>query len=160
MKPKKPSLQDTLESNAEAMRGLCMMAGKPMPRELEAPPREAIKQRAAPTKSAIPTEHEEQKAFVKWFHLQYPKVLILAVPNAAMRSPELASYLKAEGMVKGVPDLIVPAWRLAIEMKRVRGSSISSEQYYMEEYFASIGWRHFFAFGAEDAKLKMMSIPK
>jgi len=160
MNPKKPSLQDTMEQNANAMRGLCAMNGKPMPKELEAPAREAKKPRAAPTKSDILTEHEEQKNFVKWFHLQYPRVLIFAVPNAAVRSPELAAYLKAEGMVKGTPDLIVPVWRLAIEMKRVKGSVISDEQHWMEYYFKRIGWYHFFAFGAEDAKLKMLSIPK
>jgi len=164
VKYKKPSLQDTMEANANAMRGLCAMAGKDMPKELEAPDRKAPRPYAAPTKSVVkeslPTEHEEQKAFVKWFHQQYPRVLMFAVPNAAMRSPELAAYLKAEGMVKGIPDLIVPEWRLAVEMKRVKGSVISYEQKWMEQYFKRIGWKHFFAFGAEDAKRKMMSIPK
>ena len=160
MKTKKPSLQDTYEVNADAMRGLCRMLGRPMPPELEAPAREAKKPRAAPTKSDVPTEHEEQKNFVKWFHLQYPRVLIFAVPNAAIRSMELAAYLKSEGMVKGVPDLIIPAWKLAIEMKRTKGSVISEEQHWMEAYFKRIGWSHFFAFGAEDAKLKMLSVTK
>lgn len=153
-----------MEANANALRGLCLMAGKPMPKDLEAPERKSPRPHAAPTRAVVkeplPTEHEEQKAFVKWFHQQYPRILIFAVPNAAMRSPELAAYLKAEGMVKGVPDLIVPEWKLAIEMKRIKGSVISEEQKWMEKYFKRIGWKHFFSFGAEDAKLKMMSIPK
>ena len=131
-----------------------------MPPELEAPAREAKKPRAAPTKSDVPTEHEEQKNFVKWFHQQYPRVLIFAVPNAAARDPRAAAWMRAEGLVAGIPDLIVPEWRLAIEMKRTKGSVISEEQHWMEAYFKRIGWSHFFAFGAEDAKIKMLSVPK
>ena len=152
---RKPTLQETLEANATAMRGLCMMGGKPMPRELEAPERVAKKPRAAPVKSDVPTEHEEQKAFVKWYRMQYPRVRIFAVPNAAARSPELASYLRAEGLTKGVPDLIVLAWRLCIEMKRVTGSVISPEQDDWSKYLARIGWRHFYAYGCEDAIRKI-----
>lgn len=160
MRPKKPSLQDTMEGNAKAMRGLCALAGKPMPPELEAPVRVVKATRAAPVKSDIPTEHEEQKNFVKWFRAGYPKVLIFAVPNAGQRDHNAASWMRAEGLVAGVPDLIVPAWTLGIEFKRIKGSTISEEQYWMESYFKGIGWNHFFAYGAEDAKLKLMGIPK
>ena len=44
---RKPTLQDTMEANAKAMRGLCALGGKQMPQELEAPVREAKKPRAA-----------------------------------------------------------------------------------------------------------------
>lgn len=147
------------------MRGLMALSGKPLPPELESPARKAPRPHAAPTKAVaekqvVKTEHEEQKAFVKWFHQQYPRVLIFAVPNAAARDPRAASWMRAEGLVAGIPDLIVPEWRLAIEMKRVKGSTISDEQRWMEGYFKAIGWHHFFAFGAEDAKRKMMGIPK
>ena len=157
---RKPTLQETMEANAKAMRGLCALGGKPMPPELEAPVQEAKKPRAAPTKSDIPTEHEEQKAFVKWFHQGYPKVLIFAVPNAGQRDHNAASWMRAEGLVAGVPDLIVPEWKLAIEMKRIKGSVISEEQYWMEHYFKRIGWWHYFSYGAEDAKQKLMAVPK
>ena len=159
MRPKKPSLNETIRANEKAIRGLCMMAGKPAPEGFDTP--EVVrKTRAAPTKSDIPTEHEEQKAFVKWFHQGYPKVLIFAVPNAGQRDHNAASWMRAEGLVAGVPDLIVPEWKLAIEMKRIKGSTISDEQYWMEGYFKRIGWWHYFAYGAEDAKLKLMGIPK
>ena len=160
MKFKKPSLQDTMEQNAKAMRGLMALSGKPMPQELEAPAREAKKPRAAPTPSSIPIEHDEQRAFVKWFRLQYPKVLIFAVPNAAARDHNAASWMRAEGLVAGIPDLICPEWKLVIEMKRIKGSTISTEQYWMEEYFKRIGWTHFFAYGCDDAIRKLKEVQK
>ena len=160
MRPKKPSLQETMELNAKAMRGLMALSGKTMPPELEAPDRKPVKPRATPKPSVIPIEHEEQRNFVKWFRAGYPRVLIFAVPNAGQRDHNAASWMRAEGLVAGVPDLIVPEWKLAIEMKRIKGSTISEEQYWMEHYFKRIGWHHYFAYGSEDAKQKLMAIPK
>ena len=158
MKPKRPTLQDTLEANAKAMRGLMALSGKTLPPELEAPVREAKKVRAAPTPSDIPLEHDEQRAFVKWFRIQFPTVLIFAVPNAAMRDYKLAAYLRAEGMFAGIPDLHIPEWRTVIEMKRQKGSVISAEQYWCQTYYARIGWTHFFAYGFDDARKKVLTV--
>ena len=155
---RKPTLQDTMEANAKAMRGLCALGGKQMPAELEAPVREAKKPRAAPTPSEIPLEHDEQRAFVKWFHAQYPKVLIFAVPNAAMRDYKLAAYLRSEGMFAGIPDLHIPEWRTVIEFKRQKGSTISPEQFWCEAYYKRIGWTHFFGYGFEDARQKVLTV--
>ena len=155
---RKPTLQDTMEANAKAMRGLCALGGKQMPAELEAPVREAKKPRAAPTPSGIPLEHDEQRAFVKWFHAQFPTVLIFAVPNAAMRDYKLAAYLRAEGMFAGIPDLHIPEWRTVIEFKRQKGSTISTEQFWCEAYYKRIGWTHFFGYGFEDARQKVLTV--
>jgi hypothetical protein len=144
-----------MEANAKAMRGLCALGGREMPAELEAPQRAVKAVRAAPVKSDIPLEHEEQCRFVKWFHAQYPKVLIFAVPNAAMRDYKLAAYLRAEGMFAGIPDLHIPEWKTVIEFKRVKGSVISNEQFWCEEYYRKIGWTHHFAFGCDDAIKKV-----
>ena len=150
MKPKRPTLNETIRANEKALRGLCMLGGKPMPEGFDTPAKE-VKTRAATTPSNIPTEHQEQCAFVKWFRHQYPRVRIFAVPNAAMRSVELASYLRAEGMTPGVPDLVVIEWKLLIEMKRVKGSVISDEQHGWREYAHRIGWNHVFAYGCDHA---------
>ena len=155
---RKPTLQDTLEANAKAMRGLCALGGKQMPAELEAPVREAKKPRAAPKPSEIPLEHDEQRAFVKWFRTAYPKVLIFAVPNAAMRDYKLAAYLRSEGMFAGIPDIHIPEWRTVIEFKRKKGSTISPEQYWCEAYYKRIGWTHFFGYGFEDARQKILTV--
>lgn len=155
IRKKKPTVQDMREGTAKAIGWMCAMAGKPMPEEMKAPERVVKPQRAAPTKSDIPLEHEEQCAFVKWFHKQYPKVVVFAVPNAAMRDYKLAAYLKAEGMTAGVPDLHIPEWKTVIEFKRQKGSVISEEQYWFQAYYERIGWRHFFAYGYEDAVHKL-----
>ena len=159
MRPKKPTLNETIRANEKALRGLCLMAGKPIPEGFDTPEKVKVT-RAQKQASVIPSEHEEQKNFVKWFRAGYPKVLIFAVPNAGQRDHNAASWMRAEGLVAGIPDLIVPAWTLGIEFKRIKGSTISEEQYWMESYFKGIGWHHFFAYGAEDAKLKLMGIPK
>lgn len=44
---RKPTLQDTMEANAKAMRGLMALSGKTLPPELEAPVRKPVKPRAA-----------------------------------------------------------------------------------------------------------------
>jgi hypothetical protein len=78
---------------------------------------------------------------------------------AAMRSPQLAAYLKAEGMAAGVPDLYIPKWRTWIEFKRVKGSVISDEQKSWERYLVDeCGDRHFYAYGCDDAIRKIGEI--
>jgi len=156
---KKPTLNETIRANEKALRGLCALAGKPAPKGFDTPAVER-KTRAPSKPPEYPLEHEEQKNFVKWFRMQYPKVLIFAVPNAAMRDYKLAAYLVAEGMFKGIPDIHVPAWNLVIEFKRQKGGVISPEQAWCEGYYKSIGWHHYFAYGAEDAKLKLMGVAK
>ena len=44
---------------------------------------------------------------VKWFRLQYPNVIIAAIPNGGKRNAITASILKQEGVLAGMPDLIV-----------------------------------------------------
>ncbi len=99
------------------------------------------------------TEHQEQVDFVKWFRVAYPEVLIFAIPNGGYRSRVTASRLKAEGVVKGIPDLYIPAWNLWVEMKRTKGGSVSADQKSMMEYLTKY-CRHqtIVAKGSEDAK--------
>lgn len=149
----KKSLRETLADNQKAEKYWAASFGKPV-RALDAIPE---KRTRAPNKpSEVPSEHQEQVAFVKWFKLQFAKVRIFAIPNAALRSVELASYLRSEGMTKGVPDLYIPAWNLWIEMKRQKGSVISDEQKDWREYLLSIGHGHIYGMGFEDAKQKVM----
>ena len=157
MKPKRPTLNDTIRANEKALRGLCMLGGKPMPEGFDTPAKE-VKTRAPAKPSEVPLEHDEQRAFVKWFHMQFPTVLIFAVPNAAMRDYKLAAYLRSEGMFAGIPDLHIPEWRTVIEMKRQKGSTVSAEQYWCEKYYKRIGWDHFFCYGFDDAKQKILGI--
>lgn len=70
-------------------------------------------------------EHRIQCACVRWFRLEYPKLkdILFAVPNAARRSARNGAYMKDEGMLPGVADLILLKSNrfyggLAIEMKK------------------------------------------
>jgi hypothetical protein len=115
--------------------------------------------RATKTPRALPapSEHSEQVAFVQWFRLQFPGVLIFSVPNGshlagttAQRAAQVAR-LKAEGMVSGVPDLEIPEWNLYIEMKRQRDGRLSADQVRMHDALRRAGKTVMVAKGWEDA---------
>lgn len=87
------------------------------------------------------SEHDLQTSCVKWFRLKYPKyrLLLFAVPNGAMlhgnrlQRVKQWNYLKSEGAVKGVSDLILLVAKgefngLCIEMKTNKKSSKQSKE--------------------------------
>ena len=112
------------------------------------------------TPDRIPTEHEEQRELVRWFRQTWPGVRIHAIPNGGARSKATAGRLKAEGVASGVPDLFVPAWRLWVEMKRVKGGSLSAEQKDWIAYLEGCGYQCIVGKGADDAKLKITEAAK
>jgi len=87
----------------------------------------------------MPTEHEEQMDFVRWFRRTYNGVRIFAIPNGGERKKSDAMRLKTEGVSRGVPDLYVPEWKLWIEMKRQIGGTISGDQKDWIGYLQAIG---------------------
>jgi VRR-NUC domain len=105
----------------------------------------------------IPSEHEEQREFVRWFRQTYPGVRIFAIPNGGARSPSVAGRLKAEGVSKGVPDLYIPALRTWVEMKRTKGGSVSPEQKDWHIYLQGIGDFVIVAKGHEDAQRQIIA---
>lgn len=100
----------------------------------------------------IPTEHEEQRELVKWFRQTYADVRIFAIPNGEKRTIGVAARLKVEGVSPGVPDLYAPAWRLWVEMKRIKNSSVSPQQKDWHEYLRKIGDTVLICKGSLDAK--------
>jgi hypothetical protein len=88
------------------------------------------------------SEHEIQASFIKEIRLleqRYPELKTLfAVPNAAKRSFKLAAMLKAEGMLSGVPDIVLPAARkgfngLMIEFKKpLTGKLTGAQECYID----------------------------
>jgi len=87
-------------------------------------------------------------------------VLIFAIPNGEKRSITVAKRLKAEGVVRGVPDLYVPAWNLWVEMKRVSGGRLSPDQKEMITYLENIGHKVIVGKGAGDASKKVLEYLK
>ena len=76
-----------------------------------------------------------QQNCVKWFRLQYPKLalLLFAVPNGGARRRIEGAIMKAEGVTKGVSDLLLlfPAKHyrgLCIEMKTEIGKQQPSQK--------------------------------
>lgn len=67
--------------------------------------------RTSPTVRKRPRHLEDdlQAACVKWFRLQYSHLasLLFAIPNGGNRSAREGSRLKAQGVVAGVPDLLL-----------------------------------------------------
>jgi hypothetical protein len=103
----------------------------------------------------IPTEHEEQREFVKWFRQTHKDVRIFAIPNGGARSITTASKLKVEGVCAGVPDLFIPQWLMWIEMKRQKGGVVSNEQKDWIAHLRGIGHLVIVSKGAEDAKQQL-----
>lgn len=104
----------------------------------------------------LPSETEEQEGFVNWFRAKFPAVLIFAIPNGGHRAISTAKRLKAEGVVPGIPDLHIPAWRLWVEMKRVKGGKLSAEQIAMIDHLDGIGHKVIVGRGAEDASVQVL----
>ena len=95
--------------------------------------------------------------FVQWFRRTYPEVRIYATPNGGHRHPAVAAKLKATGVSPGVPDLCVPAWRLWIEMKRIKGGTLSAEQKDWIEYLEGVDYWCIVGKGEEDARTKILA---
>jgi hypothetical protein len=100
------------------------------------------------------TEHQEQVALFTWATVmsgRHPELkLLYAVPNGAFMGGETAQAklrgiqryrkLEAEGLKKGVPDICLPCARqgyhgLYIELKRIKGGTVSHEQ---KEWLAAL----------------------
>jgi hypothetical protein len=113
-----------------------------------------------PPTNRMPTEHEEQREFVRWFRQSYPAVRIFAIPNGGARSQREGSRFKLEGVSPGVPDLFIPEWLTWVEFKKQKGGSVSPEQREWMAYLDSVGHKTYVARGAEAGKAFILSITK
>jgi len=113
----------------------------------------------------VPTEYEEQKELVAWFDGQYRqyKARLFCIPNGthlaggARQRTQQATRLKLQGQRNGVPDLFLPIpasgyHGLFIEMKRIKGATISQQQERWHEWLNGAGYKAVFCYGAEQAK--------
>lgn len=67
-------------------------------------------------------EHNIQKSCIRWFDLQYPGLLIYAIPNGGKRDKGTAKKLTAEGVRRGIPDL-----HLAVTCDEYKGLYIETK---------------------------------
>ena len=93
-----------------------------------------------------------QTSCVKWFRLQYPNLVIYAVPNGGSRNVREAERLKSEGVLAGVADLVVllPQGKsLYIEMK-VKGNKQTLNQKEFQQKAEVLGHKYYVCYSFED----------
>ena len=111
------------------------------------------------------SEHEEQVEVVNY--LRKNKILHFAIPNGGQRHKKTARDLKAEGVVPGVPDLMIAVpnrhyHALFIEMKRrpktlksskksYSGITVSDNQKVWLQYLNHNNYKAVVCYGADEA---------
>lgn len=103
------------------------------------------------------SEHLEQVTAVRWFRDNYPGVLIFSIPNGGFRHKAVAEKMRLEGVVPGIPDLMIPAWRTFVEMKAQKGR-LSEHQKEKIAYLSESGYRCLVCYGFDDFKAKIMDL--
>jgi hypothetical protein len=83
-------------------------------------------------------EHNMQVACVRWFKYEYPKVVIMSIPNGGARNARVGAKLKAEGTLAGAPDLFIMSAKkgfhgLFVEMKTEIGVQQASQKEFEEK---------------------------
>lgn len=84
------------------------------------------------------SEHDEQCSFVRWFRFAYPTKLLAAIPNGGMRNKIIAGKLKSEGVIAGMPDILIASQNggypaLFIEMKHGKNTLTNSQKIIKEK---------------------------
>ena len=104
------------------------------------------------------SEHDIQVMLVKWFDLAYKpyRGRLFAIPNGGQRNIIVATKLKAEGVRKGVPDLMLPVPAggfsgLFIELKAAKRPA-TTEQNDWIEYLNAVGYCAIICHGFDAAK--------
>lgn len=113
---------------------------------------------AAKTTTKIPTEAEEQKAFVEWFRKTYPNDLIIMIRNDGTRTPAEKIEQMAMGLCPGASDLFIPRWGIWLEMKRTKGSVWGDKQQAFCTYVLECGYKYVLGHGFESAKRNILEI--
>ena len=103
------------------------------------------------------SEHLEQVSAVNWFEAAYPGVLIFAIPNGGERNPMVAEKMRREGVRRGIPDLMIPAWCMFVEMKAPKGR-LSDYQIERIDYLISAGYQCLVCYGFDDFKSQITQL--
>lgn len=100
------------------------------------------------------SEHEEQCKVVKW--CRENDIKVFAIPNGFISGGDAKyiSYMKAEGLTPGSPDLVVlPGNGLVIfvEMKKEKGGRLSEAQKNFQQFFDNNNYLYICAKGHQNA---------
>lgn len=103
----------------------------------------------------VPTEAQEHAAVVKYLAYKYPKARVQHSANEGKRSFTAQKEIKAQGVSKGYPDLVLYDWRstrvLHLELKRIKGSKTSKEQKEWIEWLKGAGHEAVICKGYDEA---------
>ncbi len=109
------------------------------------------------------SEHEHQVALIKWFDLYYKEFRgrLFAIPNGGQRNVIVATKLKAEGVRRGVPDLMLPLPMgdysgLFIELKNEKGRPTEEQDDWID-YLNAIGYFAILCRGFDEAKIAILN---
>ncbi|MCT7911667.1 VRR-NUC domain-containing protein [Arcobacter lacus] len=102
----------------------------------------------------IPTEHQEQSLVIQYCNLR--KIPIFHIPNGSYKSLTARIKAKKEGLVSGIPDLMIPVANkdyhgLFIEMKRVKNSKVSVQQKQWIDLLNNQGYKAIVCYGSSAA---------
>jgi hypothetical protein len=110
----------------------------------------------------VPTEHEEQVEFFKWWRRyaaisKIPECLCFAIPNASRLTDAGRVYKWAEGLTPGVSDIFMAIPRgkyhgLFIEMKRSVNAEVTAPQTGFLNAVKDSGYYSTIAWSADDAQ--------
>lgn len=116
------------------------------------------------TKNNSLLEEQEQTKIFSWINANKKKYPELALAHASLNgvklNPGAAIKAKKQGMVAGVPDLFLPiptqtkhgdCYGLFIELKRIKGSKVSSEQKIFMAALEYQGYKCSVCYGANEA---------
>ena len=109
-------------------------------------------------------EHHLQCSCVTWFRLQYPRLVMFAIPNGGARSVTTGAMLKAEGVLAGVADLFLmfPVklfHGLFIEMKTDKGRQSESQKEF-QAVAETNGYKYVVCRSFEDFKNEILTYLK
>lgn len=91
-------------------------------------------------------ESQIQQACIRWVRLEYPRLVVYAIPNGGHRDAVTGAILKAEGVLAGVADIFVAKANkyhhgLYIEMKTAKGRQADSQRAF-EQAVTREGYRY------------------
>ena len=106
----------------------------------------------------VPSEEHEQIVFMTRVRFLYPLLAnnVMAIPNGGWRNKAQAALLKRAGVLRGAPDILVALVRngfpgLFIEMKKVKGGTVSADQKSVHLALRAQGYKMEVARGADRA---------
>jgi len=111
------------------------------------------------------SESSEQQILVN--HLDLTPIEYCAIPNGGLRDKRTARMMVAEGLKRGMPDILIfdppPGTKYigtALEMKRSNGvpSDVSPRQRKKLAMLAARGWKTLIGYGYMDAVAKLKAV--